>query len=97
MARPVSDAWPISVCVAVGDVADELVEQAEERASLRCALRAAWRRDADMGPLVTSAHREKVQGYIDHGVADGARSSSMAATHEATSASRIFPRRNAVR
>ena len=27
----------------------------------------------DMGPLVTCAHRDKVQGYIDTGVKEGAR------------------------
>ena len=45
--------------------------------------------DADIGPLVTGAHREKVLGYIDHGVADGARIVCDGRTHEAA-ASRIF-------
>ena len=30
------------------------------------------RRDSDMGPLVTKAHRDKVASYIDAGEADGA-------------------------
>ena len=53
--------------------------------------------DADMGPLVTAAHREKVLGYIDHGVADGARIVCDGRTHEVDHASRIFSRRDAVR
>ena len=30
------------------------------------------RRGADMGPLVTKAHRDKVASYLDTGVAEGA-------------------------
>ena len=48
---------------------DRQIEIAHRHA---CASPAAWRRDADMGPLVTAAHRDKVLGYIDQGVADGA-------------------------
>src|SRR5439155_10575969 len=29
-------------------------------------------KDAEMGPLVTKMHRDKVTGYIDKGVAEGA-------------------------
>jgi len=60
----------ISVAVAVGDVADTLVAQLAERArSLKIG---NGMDDPEMGPLVTSAHRDKVRGYIDTGVREGA-------------------------
>lgn len=60
----------ISAVVAVGDVADELVAKIAERAKK---LRTGdGTRGCDMGPLVTSAHRDKVAGYIDAGIASGA-------------------------
>lgn len=60
----------ISALVAVGSVADELVEKIAERA---LALRTGdGRRGCDMGPLVTSAARERVSGYIDAGEQAGA-------------------------
>ncbi len=49
----------ISVVVAVGPIADELVAKIAERDSARCAPATA-RRGSDMGPLVTAAHRDKV-------------------------------------
>ena len=63
----------ISVVVAVGDhVADALVEKLVPKiealkigAGTSCGL--------DMGPLVTGAARDKVKGYIDSGVAQGAQ------------------------
>ena len=62
----------ISVAVAVGDkVADALVEKLAPRVR---ALQIG-RGDADgmdMGPLISAAHREKVKGYVDIGVAEGA-------------------------
>jgi malonate-semialdehyde dehydrogenase (acetylating)/methylmalonate-semialdehyde dehydrogenase len=61
----------ISVAVAVGDVADALVEKLATRAS---ALRVGPGTDteAEMGPLVTRTHLDKVRGYVDAGVAEGA-------------------------
>jgi len=60
----------ISVAVAVGDVADTLVAQLAERArSLKIG---NGMDDPEMGPLVTGAHRDKVRGYIDTGVREGA-------------------------
>jgi malonate-semialdehyde dehydrogenase (acetylating)/methylmalonate-semialdehyde dehydrogenase len=61
----------ISVAVAVGQIADELV------AKLAARIRAlkvddGASPDADMGPLITSAHRDKVLGYIEDGVQAGA-------------------------
>jgi malonate-semialdehyde dehydrogenase (acetylating)/methylmalonate-semialdehyde dehydrogenase len=63
----------ISVAVAVGDAtADRLVEALATRVR---ALRIdhSQNGDADMGPLITAAHRERVCGYIQDGVAEGAR------------------------
>ncbi|WP_066903266.1 CoA-acylating methylmalonate-semialdehyde dehydrogenase [Millisia brevis] len=60
----------ISVVVAVEPVADDLIAKISERmAPLRTG---DGRRDPDMGPLVTGAHRDKVASYIDVAIADGA-------------------------
>jgi malonate-semialdehyde dehydrogenase (acetylating)/methylmalonate-semialdehyde dehydrogenase len=63
----------ISVAVAVGDqVADALVA----RLAPRVRALAIGHGDAagkDMGPLITAAHRDKVVGYVDAGVAEGAK------------------------
>ncbi len=62
----------ISVAVPVTDaVADALVAKLTERVR---ALKIGPGTDpaADMGPLVTAIHRDKVRGYIDLGVAEGA-------------------------
>jgi len=63
----------ISVAVAVGEgTGDRLVEALAKRVkSLRIdhSLNGA----ADMGPLITGAHRDRVRGYIDAGVAEGAK------------------------
>lgn len=60
----------ISVVVAVEPVADELVEKIVER--MRSLRVGDGRRGCDMGPLVTKQHRDKVAGYIDVAVEDGA-------------------------
>jgi malonate-semialdehyde dehydrogenase (acetylating) / methylmalonate-semialdehyde dehydrogenase len=61
----------ISVAVAVGKVADPLVAKLKERLST---LKVAAGTDpaAEMGPLVTLAHRDKVKGYVDQGEKEGA-------------------------
>ena len=61
----------ISVVVAVGDVADPLVEALRERA---LALRVGSGSDpqAEMGPLITAEHRDRVAGYVDQGRDAGA-------------------------
>jgi malonate-semialdehyde dehydrogenase (acetylating)/methylmalonate-semialdehyde dehydrogenase len=61
----------ISACVAVGPIADDLVAKIAERA--RTIKTGDGTGDADMGPLVTQAHRDKVASYIDAGEADGAK------------------------
>ncbi|HEY4801626.1 MAG TPA: CoA-acylating methylmalonate-semialdehyde dehydrogenase, partial [Paraburkholderia sp.] len=62
----------ISVAVAVGHIADELVERLAPRVK---ALQIGSGMDgaSEMGPLVTVVHRAKVQGYIEAGVAAGAK------------------------
>ena len=62
----------ISVGVAVGKIGDVLVERLAERARN---LVVADGRDegAEMGPLVTRAHLEKVSGYVQVGVDEGAQ------------------------
>ena len=62
----------VSVAVAVGDeVADALVERLAPRVR---GLHIGGYRDpeAEMGPLVTGAHRARVRGYVDAGVEEGA-------------------------
>ena len=62
----------ISIAVAVGDVADELIEKLLPRIdALR--VRNGVDHQADMGPLVTAVHKTKVEGYIDSGVSEGAK------------------------
>jgi len=62
----------ISVAVAVGAVADPLIAALAPRVR---ALKVGPGTDgeAEMGPLISSAHRDKVKGYIDAGVAQGAK------------------------
>ncbi|MBV8952434.1 MAG: CoA-acylating methylmalonate-semialdehyde dehydrogenase, partial [Actinobacteria bacterium] len=60
----------ISAVVAVEPVADELVDRVVERA--RTITVGDGTGDADMGPLVTGAHRDKVLGYVTGGLDAGA-------------------------
>ena len=60
----------ISAAVAVGDIADELVEKVAQRA--RTIRTGDGTRGCDMGPLVSAAHRDKVTGYVDAAGTDGA-------------------------
>ncbi len=61
----------ISVVVAVGSVGDALVEQIASR-TRSVKIGASDEQDAEMGPLVTGAHRDRVRGYVDGGVGEGA-------------------------
>jgi malonate-semialdehyde dehydrogenase (acetylating)/methylmalonate-semialdehyde dehydrogenase len=63
----------ISVAVAVGDeTADALIHRLAPRVkTLNIAPSTAP--DAEMGPLVTREHRDKVKGYVDLGVEEGAQ------------------------
>jgi malonate-semialdehyde dehydrogenase (acetylating)/methylmalonate-semialdehyde dehydrogenase len=61
----------ISVVVAVDPVGDELLAKIEDRvAELRVGPGTDDR--SEMGPLVTGAHRDRVAGYLDSGVREGA-------------------------
>lgn len=60
----------ISVVVAVEPVADDLIAKIRDRvATLKVG---DGTRGCDMGPLITREHRDKVAGYLDVAVADGA-------------------------
>jgi len=61
----------VSAAVAVGDCADELVERLAERAR-RLVVGPGTDPAVQMGPLVTGAHRQRVAGYVDLGVHEGA-------------------------
>src|SRR5699024_4665284 len=61
----------VSAVVVVGDIADELVDKIAERA--RNLHTGDGTRGTDMGPLVTSEHRDKVAGYSAPGEGDGAK------------------------
>jgi malonate-semialdehyde dehydrogenase (acetylating)/methylmalonate-semialdehyde dehydrogenase len=62
----------VSVAVAVGNVGDALVERLAPRVrSLKVG--PGSDKEAEMGPLVTREHRDKVKGYIDQGVKEGAK------------------------
>jgi malonate-semialdehyde dehydrogenase (acetylating)/methylmalonate-semialdehyde dehydrogenase len=62
----------ISVAVAVGGVGDALVAKLAPRVR---ALKVAPGTDpeAEMGPLVTRTHLDKVRGYVETGLAEGAK------------------------
>ncbi len=61
----------ISVVVAVGDVADPLVDAISERLP-KIKVGPGTDADAEMGPLITREHRDKVASYLDSGPAQGA-------------------------
>src|SRR5699024_12543364 len=61
----------ISAVAVVGDIADDLVDKIAERA--RNLHTGDGTRGTDVGPLVTSEHRDTVAGYIDTGENEGAR------------------------
>jgi malonate-semialdehyde dehydrogenase (acetylating)/methylmalonate-semialdehyde dehydrogenase len=59
----------ISVAVAVGDAADELVERLRAKA-LEVKVGPGLDPESEMGPVVTAQARERIVGYIDHTDAD---------------------------
>ena len=61
----------ISAVVAVGEVADALVERLAERAR-RVAVGPGDAPDIEMGPVITCAAKDRIKGYIDEGVTQGA-------------------------
>jgi malonate-semialdehyde dehydrogenase (acetylating)/methylmalonate-semialdehyde dehydrogenase len=61
-----------SVLVAVGDVADPLLKLLAERVTAM-KIGDGAEKGVDMGPLVTEEHKTRVEGYIEKGVAEGAK------------------------
>jgi malonate-semialdehyde dehydrogenase (acetylating)/methylmalonate-semialdehyde dehydrogenase len=61
----------ISVAVAVGNVADKLIEKLVPRVK-SLVIKNGENLDAEMGPLVTAEHKAKVAGYIASGEEEGA-------------------------
>ncbi len=61
----------ISVVLLVGDAADKLMPVLKERAET-LKVKNGLELDAEMGPIVTAAARDRIKGYIDSGVAEGA-------------------------
>ena len=62
----------ISVAVLVGDVADKILPKLIERTQALQVLNGE-NLAAEMGPIVTDAARQRIKGYIDAGVAEGAK------------------------
>jgi malonate-semialdehyde dehydrogenase (acetylating) / methylmalonate-semialdehyde dehydrogenase len=60
----------ISALVAVEPIADELISKIKDR--MGKLVTGDGTRACDMGPLVTSQHRDKVTSYLDAGVSEGA-------------------------
>jgi malonate-semialdehyde dehydrogenase (acetylating)/methylmalonate-semialdehyde dehydrogenase len=61
----------ISVLVLVGNAADVLLPRIEDRIA-RLKVGPGLDPESDMGPLVTPEHRDRVVGYIDKGLEEGA-------------------------
>ncbi|HEV7199734.1 MAG TPA: aldehyde dehydrogenase family protein, partial [Candidatus Limnocylindria bacterium] len=61
----------ISVVVAVGDVAEPLVDAIQKRLP-RIKVGPGTDPEAEMGPLITREHRDKVASYLESGPAQGA-------------------------
>lgn len=62
----------ISVAVLVGDVADQLIPKLVERTKTLQVLD-GMNLAAEMGPIVTDAARQRISGYIEAGVQEGAQ------------------------
>ncbi len=62
----------VSMLVAVGHAADDLVTAIQERLP-KVVVGDGLNPDSEMGPLVTREHRDKVASYIEKGAAEGAK------------------------
>jgi malonate-semialdehyde dehydrogenase (acetylating)/methylmalonate-semialdehyde dehydrogenase len=62
----------VSVVVAVGEVADPLVQAISDRAK-KISVGAGSDPSSEMGPLITGVHRDKVASYLDSGAEQGAK------------------------
>jgi malonate-semialdehyde dehydrogenase (acetylating) / methylmalonate-semialdehyde dehydrogenase len=61
----------ISVATLVGEVGDRIVPMLAERAR-NLVIKNGTEMDAEMGPIVTPVARDRITGYIDKGLAEGA-------------------------
>jgi len=61
-----------SVAVAVGNIADKLVSNIAKKV-VALKIGPGMDKKSEMGPLVTKEHLEKVKGYVDLGVKEGAK------------------------
>ena len=62
----------VSVAVAVGDIADKLVENISDKAE--SLIVAPWTDPtSQMGPVISKEHKEKIENYISSGVNEGAK------------------------
>ena len=62
----------ISVVVTVGSVAEPLVNAIRERMA-KIRVGPGLDKNSEMGPLITSEHRDKVASYVDNAAAEGAQ------------------------
>ena len=62
----------ISVAVLVGDIGDQVVPKVADRARA-LKVKDPMALDAEMGPIVTAAARDRIEGYIGLGVSEGAQ------------------------
>ena len=62
----------ISTVVAVGDIADELVAKLKDKAE-KLVTGPGDKKGTDMGPVISKQHKDRIVGYIDSGVAQGAK------------------------
>src|SRR5205085_2911316 len=62
----------ISVAVLVGDIGDRIVGMLAERAKA-LKIRNGMEPDAEMGPIVTEQAKQRIEGYIEAGVREGAQ------------------------
>ena len=61
-----------SVAVAVGNIGDELVSRLSKKVET-LKVGPGMDKNSEMGPLITKEHLEKVSGYVDLGVQEGAK------------------------
>jgi malonate-semialdehyde dehydrogenase (acetylating) / methylmalonate-semialdehyde dehydrogenase len=62
----------VSVAVAVGNIADELVRKVTDKAEILKV--APWTDpNSDMGPVISKEHKEKIENYISIGEKEGAK------------------------
>ena len=61
-----------SVAVAVGDIGDRLVDKLSKKVEV-LKVGPGMDKNSEMGPLITKEHLEKVKGYVDIGVKEGAK------------------------